>query len=95
VIAGRRRVVLVAAAVVAVWLAVLAPQLWDDRMRVLAFLAIVGVAAWAWGWPLRAKVADASLAEAQPEPDAATQAEVPDGVVAGLAAAEPERAESP
>jgi hypothetical protein len=89
-IAGRRRVVLVAAAVVLAWLVVLAPQLWDDRLRVFAFLAIVGVAAWAWGLPLRARTADA--AATPPAPEAPTPADLPDGVVAGLAA-EPDRAE--
>lgn len=53
--ARRTRVVLVAMLVLALWLGLLAPQLWDERMRVLAFLGIVAVAAWGWARTARAK----------------------------------------
>lgn len=65
-VARRTRVVLLAIAVLLAWLAVLAPHLWHDRMRVVAFLGIVGLAAWGWGRPLRVGAAKARPDEGEP-----------------------------
>jgi hypothetical protein len=73
-VARRTRVVLLAIAVLLAWLAWLAPHLWHDRMRVVAFLGIVGLSAWGWGRPLRVGAAKADTVEAEPPAEAAPQA---------------------
>jgi hypothetical protein len=73
-VARRTRVVLVAIAVLLAWLAVLAPHLWHDRMRVAAFLGIVGLAAWGWGRPLRVGAAKTRPAEVKLAAESPTQA---------------------
>ena len=96
-VARRTRVVLVAIGVLLAWLAVLAPHLWHDRIRVVAFLGIVGLAAWGWGRPLRVGAAKADTVEAEPAAEAAlpVEAATPE-LAAGLAPADPQaRSSSP
>ena len=95
-VARRIRVVLVAIGVLLAWLGVLAPHLWHDRMRVVAFLCIVGLAAWGWGRPLRVGAAKARAVEVEPAAEAPMQAlpvETAAPELAAELAAEPKLAE--